>query len=196
MGNVEEGINEKLHGKDTIETLLEVKESTQNYAHLVCDGGETRLQEQKETKQQVESQMKSSDPTYDISDHVIYPPSATVSPDSLSEVSNSSSLENHTDRFQNNPSASTNAKDFVCPVCSASLRLDTEEEMSKHVEDCLSHQEVAALVNKEESAIKLKDQTFGKRKLSELGKLPALIPFLQNAEHSYVFICILHTVIE
>jgi len=152
-------INEKLPRKDS-ETLS--IESAQNYAQLVCDGAEMRLQEETETKKQLETQLKTTD---DVSDHVISPPSTSVSPDSLSEMSNPPSLENHPERFQNNYSA----KDFVCPVCSASLRLDTEEEMSKHVEDCLSQQEVAAIVKEEKSAIKLTDQTCGKRKLSELG---------------------------
>merc|ERR1712228_502644 len=81
---------------------------------------------------------------------------------SLHGISNSSPSGNDAERFW--ASASSNATSFVCPVCSASLRLDTEKEMGKHVEDCLSHQEVAALVEEEKSNRKQEN----KRKLVEL----------------------------
>ena len=60
---------------------------------------------------------------------------------------------------------------FVCPVCSASLSLSTEEAMSKHVEDCLSRQEVAAIVKEEEATKKVPNLTMGggKRKLADIG---------------------------
>ena len=60
---------------------------------------------------------------------------------------------------------------FVCPVCSASFSLSTEEAMSKHVEDCLSRQEVAAIVKEEEAVKKVPNQPVGrgKRKLADIG---------------------------
>merc|ERR1719278_2456571 len=60
---------------------------------------------------------------------------------------------------------------FICPVCSASLSLSTEETMSRHVEDCLSRQEVAAIVKEEEAVKKVPNQPMGggKRKLADIG---------------------------
>jgi len=60
---------------------------------------------------------------------------------------------------------------FVCPVCAASLSLSTEEAMSRHVEDCLSRQEVAAIVKEEGAAKKVPNQSMGggKRKLADIG---------------------------
>jgi len=65
----------------------------------------------------------------------------------------------------------TQASVFVCPVCSASLSLSTEEAMSKHVEDCLSRQEVAAIVKEEEATKKVPNQPMGrgKRKSEDIG---------------------------
>ena len=58
---------------------------------------------------------------------------------------------------------------FVCPVCAASLSLSTEEAMSKHVEDCLSRQEVAAIVKEEGAAKNVQPMGGGKRKLADIG---------------------------
>ena len=145
--NVQGGVDDKLRGEDVQETLLQ--EPTPKTARFVCGGGEMRLQEKsrEETEQEVEIDINSK---------------CTVPLDSQYGVSNSPPLENDPERFRKSTS---NATDFVCPVCSASLKLDTEEEMGKHVEDCLSHQEVAALV-KEEKSTRNQEK---KRKLVQMG---------------------------
>ena len=141
-------VDDKLHGKDVQETLLEVQEPNRNFSQLVCGGDVMKLQdkEREESEQEVETQINSK---------------GTVSLDSFSECSNFSSSENDP---KENTSACSNVTNFVCPVCSASMKLATEEEMGKHVEDCLSQQEVAALVEEEKPARK----TENKRKLVEM----------------------------
>ena len=101
----------------------------------------------KESPSEVETQTRNLDPT-------------TMSLDSSSEMTNSSSS------FQLETLVSSKSILFVCPVCSASLRLSTEEEMGKHVEDCLSQKEVSAIVMEEKA--KLTAPMSSKRKLVEL----------------------------
>ena len=101
----------------------------------------------KESPSEVETQTRNLNPT-------------TMSLDSSSEMTNSSSS------FQLETLVSSKSILFVCPVCSASLRLSTEEEMGKHVEDCLSQKEVSAIVMEEKA--KLTAPMSSKRKLVEL----------------------------
>ena len=146
--NAEGEINEKLHRKDIKYTEVE--------SRLLCGRGGVGVEEEEreETEQEIETKIKTNYPICDASYCVISPPSSTVSPTGL----------------QRSTSASSNATDFICPVCSASLKLDTEEEMSKHVEDCLSQQKIAALVKEEKSSRKSTTAHMsGKRKLLELG---------------------------